>query len=137
MLVHQFLENSAQKYPDRNAAWYQDKWMTFSEIDKLANKVGNYLKDNGIRRGDRVALLYENSFDYIISYYGILKAGCVTVALNTETTSDALQYLLTNSGAKAIITNGSFSKYLLPAIPISRNFSMFLYIRKIFLPMKN
>ena len=117
MLVHQFLENSAQKYPDRNAAWYQDKWMTFSEIDKLANKVGNYLKDNGIRRGDRVALLYENSFDYIISYYGILKAGCVTVALNTETTSDALQYLLTNSGAKAIITNGSFSKYLLPAIP--------------------
>ena len=117
MLVHQFLENSAQQYPDRNAAWYQDKWMTFSEIDTLANKIGNYLKENGIRRGDRVALLYENSFEYIISYYGILKAGGVTVALNTETTSDALQYLLTNSGAKAIITNSSFSKHLLPAIP--------------------
>jgi long-chain acyl-CoA synthetase len=117
MLVHQFLENSANQYPDRNAAWYQNQWMTFSQIDTEANKVGNYLKEKGIKRGDRVALLYENSFDYIISYYGILKAGGVTVALNTETTSDALQYLLTNSGAKAIITNRQFSKHLLPAIP--------------------
>lgn len=117
MQVNEFLEISAEKYPDKEAAWYQNKWMTFSEIDTLANKVGNYLKERGIKRGDRVALLYENSFDYIISYYGILKSGAVTVALNTETTTDSLQYLLQNSGARAIITNHQFSKHLLPAIP--------------------
>ena len=117
MQVNEFLELSAQKYPDKEAAWYQDEWKTFSELETMANKVANYLKEQGIRRGDRVALLYENSFDYIAAYYGILKAGAVTVALNTETTSDALQYLLTNSGAKAIIANQSFSKHLVPAIP--------------------
>ena len=117
MQVNEFLELSAQKYPERKAAWYKDKWKTFAELEVMANKVGNYLKEQGIRRGDRVALLYENSFDYVAAYYGILKAGAVTVALNTETTTDALQYLLTNSGSRAIITNQSFSKHLVPAIP--------------------
>ncbi|MCP4150452.1 MAG: AMP-binding protein, partial [bacterium] len=45
--------------------------MTFSQLDERANKIGNYLKKAGILRGDRVALLYENSFDYISAYYGI------------------------------------------------------------------
>ncbi|MEJ2637905.1 MAG: AMP-binding protein, partial [Calditrichia bacterium] len=116
MLVNQFLELSAEKHPDKEAVWYQDQWMTFSRIDKQANRIGNYLKERGIRRGDRVALLIENSFDYIIGYYGILKAGAVTVALNTETTVDSLSYLLQNSGARAIFTTKKFSKYLLPAL---------------------
>jgi len=121
MQVNQFLEMSAQKYPDKNAIWYNDQWITFSEIDKLSNKVGNYLKSSGILRGDRVALLYQNSFDYIIAYYAILKIGAITVALNTETTSEALIYFLNDSGAKAIIANEKFSAYLLPALKKTPN----------------
>jgi len=116
MQVNQFLEISAQKYPDKHAVCYHNQWKTFAEIDILSNKVGNYLRENGIQRGDRVALLYENSFDYIIGYYAILKIGAVTVALNTETTSEALIYLLNNSGAKAIITNNKYSKHLITAL---------------------
>ncbi len=117
MQVHEFLERSAQRDPDRQAAWFKDEWKTFAELDAMANQVGNHLKGQGVRRGDRVALLYENSFDYIAAYYGILKAGAVTVALNTETTSDALRYLLANSGARAVITNQAFSRHLVPALP--------------------
>ena len=116
MQVNQFLEISAQKCPDKNAAWYKNQWRSFSEIDTHANKVGNYLKANGIQRGDRVALLYENSFNYIICYYAILKIGAITVSLNTQTTTESLIYLLSDSGAKAIITNNKFSKYLVPAL---------------------
>jgi len=117
MQVHEFLERSAERFPDRKAAWYKDEWKTFAELDTMANQVGNHLKGLGVRRGDRVALLYENSFDYIAAYYGILKAGAVTVALNTETTSDTLQYLLTNSGARAIVTNQAFARHLVPVLP--------------------
>jgi long-chain acyl-CoA synthetase len=116
MQVHEFLELSARQYPDRRAAWYKDEWKTFAELDAMANQVGNHLKEHGIGRGDRVALLYENSFDYIAAYYGILKAGAVTVALNTETTSDALRYLLDNSGARALITHQGFARHLLPVL---------------------
>ena len=116
MQINHLLELSAEKYPDKDAVWYNNQWKTFSEIDTLSNKVGNYLKENGIKRGDRVALLYENSFDYIVGYYAILKIGAVTVALNTETTSKALIYLLNDCGATAIITNARYSRYLLEAL---------------------
>ncbi len=116
MLVNHFLEISSQQFPDKEAAWCKNSWMNFGEIDVFSNKVGNYLKEIGVKRGDRVALLYENSHDYIINYYGILKAGAVTVALNTETTPEALAYLLNDCGAKAIITSKKYSRYLLLAI---------------------
>jgi acyl-CoA synthetase (AMP-forming)/AMP-acid ligase II len=117
MQVHEFLELSAERFPDRKAAWYKDEWKTFAELDRMANQLGNCLREHGVRRGDRVALLHENSFDYIAAYYGILKAGAVTVALNTETTSDSLRYLLTNSGARAIVTHQGFSRHLVPVLP--------------------
>ncbi len=116
MKINHFLELSAQRYPNKNAVYYKNQWLSFCEIDLLANKMGNYLKSNGIQRGDRVALLYENSFNYIICYYAILKIGAITVALNTQTTTNELIYLLNDSGSKAIITNSKFSNYLLPAL---------------------
>ena len=116
MLVNNFLEIAAQTKPDKNAAWCKNEWMSYGQIDLFANKVANYLTHCGIKKGDRVALLYENSHDYIINYYAILKAGAVTVSLNNEITSDTLIYLLNDCGAKAIITNKRFSKFLIPAL---------------------
>jgi long-chain acyl-CoA synthetase len=119
MLVHHFLENSAQRNPDSKAAWHDGRWMNYGVIESFSNKAANALLENGIRRGDRVALLVENSFDYIIHYYAILKAGAVTVALNTALTSDMLAYALNDSGAKCVVSNQRFSKVLLPALRLS------------------
>ncbi len=116
MQINKFLENSAQNHPDTQAVWYKDQWMDYAEIDILSNKVANYLKEVGVSRGDRVAILYENSFDYVISYFAVLKAGAIEVSLNTETTVDTLIYVLNDSGAKAIITNRKYSRYLIPAL---------------------
>jgi len=57
MQVNQFLEDSTENFPDKDAIWYDNKWLTYSEIDALSNKVSNFLKSNQIKRGDRVAIL--------------------------------------------------------------------------------
>jgi len=116
MLVNNFLSNSAEKFPDKQAVWFKDEWLTFGDIEIKSNKLACFLKSNGIERGTRVALLFENSFNYIIAYYAILKIGAITVALNTETKKDGLIYLLNDSEAKAIITQKRYSKELLPAL---------------------
>ena len=69
-----------------------------------------------VRKGDRVAILLENSFDYIIAYYGALKAGAVTVPLSTDTTTEALVHYLDHSESRAIVTNKKFTPHLVPAI---------------------
>jgi len=116
MQVNQFLTESAKRFPDKQAVWYKDKWLTYNDIESLSNRLANYLKDRGIVRGDRVSILLENSFDYVIAYYAILKIGAITVALNTETKKDGLVYLLNDSESKAIITQKKYSKELLPAL---------------------
>ena len=115
MLVHNLLENAAANFPEKNAVWYNDEWKTNYEVNSAANKVAAFLLDCGIRRGDRVAILQENSFNYIAIYFGILKAGAVTVGLNTETNKDALVYLLNDSESKAIFVSRKSIKNLLPA----------------------
>ncbi|MBW8015843.1 MAG: acyl--CoA ligase [Planctomycetes bacterium] len=116
MQINHFLENSARSFPEKPAVWFQGEWKTYAQIDAMANRLANYLLSGGIERGDRVAILYKNSYEYIASYFGVLKAGCVTVALNTETTTQALVYLLNHSKAKAIVSQGKYLKLLLPAI---------------------
>lgn len=117
MLVHHFLEHSAKTTSEAPAVWYQDQWMTYGEINDLADRVAQFLVEQGIEKGDGVALLYENSFDYIIHYYGILKAGAITVALNTASTVEKLIYLLNDSGAKAVVSNQKFTRKLMAALP--------------------
>ncbi len=90
MQINHFLENSAEKFPDKKAVWYTGKWMTFGELDTAANKLANFMIKIGTKKEDRIAVLIENSFDYVISYFAILKVGGIVVALNTDTTSGAL-----------------------------------------------
>ena len=116
MLIHDLLENSVNQFPNKNAVWYNDQWMTYAEINSLANKLANYLVKIGIKRGERVAILYENSFHYVAAYFAVLKAGGVVVALNTETKTEGLIYLLNDAGVKAIIANKQFARFLSPAI---------------------
>ncbi len=116
MLVNDLLRETAARFPEKKAVWYNGESKTYSEILNLSRKISGYLQKHNIQRGDRVAILIENSHDHIITYFGVLSAGCVAVSLNTQTTTDALIYLLNNSDAKVIITTGKYKKELLPAL---------------------
>ncbi len=113
MLIHNFLENQTKRVPGSPAIW-DKQWYSYAQLNGAANKMANYLIDRGIVKGDRVALLLENSFEYTAAYFGVLKAGAIVVGLNTETTSKTLSYLLDNSDARVLISSKNFRKYLLP-----------------------
>ncbi|MBD3317742.1 MAG: AMP-binding protein [Chitinivibrionales bacterium] len=116
MLIHHFLEDAARRFPDKPAIWYRERWMSYSEIEEKASRLARYLRERGICRGQRVCLLLSNSHDYIISYYAILKADAVVVALNTDCTATSLEYLINNSEARAILAAKKYFKCLLPAL---------------------
>ena len=80
--VHQFLENSAAKFPDKIAVIHEKLRVEYSQVNKLSNQLANFIINQGIERGSRVALLCENCVEYVVSYFGILKAGCTVVSLN-------------------------------------------------------
>lgn len=105
MLIHNFLENSAARYPDKVAVIHGDERVVYRDLNTWANSLAANLRANGIAQGDRIALLLENSIDYIIAYYATLKAGAVATPLNPGLKPDGLQSLLNNLEPSAVITN--------------------------------
>ena len=89
-LIHEFLEFSAEKYPDKVALIHEDVRATYAEINAKANALAQYLVDAGIQTGDRVVMILENSLDYVVGYYGTLKTGAVIVPLSTDLKPDGL-----------------------------------------------
>ena len=95
-----FLEDSARKYPTRDALILGDVRLTYAEVDAMASQVAGYLVSEGVQPGDRVALTCPNLPYFPIIYYGILKAGGVVVPLNVLNKGRENAYYLEDSGAK-------------------------------------
>ena len=97
------LEYSANIYPENIAIYFAEKNISYKELNAMANKVAIGIQNSGIKKGDRVALCCPNIPQFIYSYYGILKAGCVVLPFNVLLKSDESSFILDNSEAKGII----------------------------------
>jgi long-chain acyl-CoA synthetase len=108
-LIHHFLENSADRCPEKEAVVHGGSSFTYLDVEKYANSVANWLHAAGLKRGDRIALLHRNSIGYIGSYYGILKAGAVVVPLNTGVDARETAIIIEDCQAKILISETYFS----------------------------
>ena len=111
-LVHHFLENSARAYPEKTAIVHENVRASYAEINSKANQLARYLIEAGILPGDPVVILLENGLEYVISYYGILKAGGFAVPLSTDVKTDGLRYLLGQVEPKVVISGSFYEKNL-------------------------
>src|SRR3984885_7331846 len=77
------LEVSARRYPAKPGLIYYDTPIGFAEIHDQAQRIAGYLEQRcGVRKGDRVLLYMQNSPQFVIAYYGILRANAIVVPLN-------------------------------------------------------
>lgn len=111
-LIHHFLENSAEAYPDKTALVHEDKRFTYAQINNKANTLALWLMEQGVTIGDRVVILLENSLEYVVSYYGILKTGAVAVPLSSDLKPDGLNHLLAELEPKVVITSKKFERLI-------------------------
>ncbi len=94
MLLHQFLYSSTKKYPDKTAIVHQKQRIAYRQLDTYSENTAHWLLSHGIEQGERVVILFENSIDYVVAYYGILKAGGVCVPLSPGLKPPALSPIL-------------------------------------------
>jgi len=102
-VLPEILKNQAEKLGDKPFLQFgANTPLSFKRTNSLANKIANALAKNGIKKGDRVAVLMPNSDDYVIVWFGILKAGAVMVPINTAYKADFLQYIIDSSDSKLL-----------------------------------
>ncbi|PMP72498.1 MAG: long-chain fatty acid--CoA ligase [Calditerrivibrio nitroreducens] len=104
----EILSFNAKIRPNKTYIYYEKKKFTYREIDELSNKVAKVFLKFGVTKGDRVCLLLENSPEFIITYFGIAKAGGVAVPLNTYLKEEEIQYIIDNAESKILVTSSRF-----------------------------
>jgi len=106
-------EVSARRYPHKPFIIFYDTPVSFSEFVDEAERLAGFLeRECGVRRGDRVALFLQNSPQFAIGYYGILRANAVVVPVNPMLLTQELQRCVADAGATTAIV----SQELLPRV---------------------
>ncbi len=105
MLLHEFLESSAERYPDKIALVTEDKKLSFSQVENEANRLAHALIGGGLKKQDRAAILLEPSAEAVISIFGILKAGGVFLVINPQVKARKVEYILNDCQVRVLITD--------------------------------
>jgi fatty-acyl-CoA synthase len=99
-------EVSARRYPDKPFLVYYDTQVSFTEFHNEAERIAGYLEQKcGIQKGDRVLLLMQNSPQFIIGYYGILRANAVVVPLNPMNLTQEILCYAKDAGATTLLVS--------------------------------
>ena len=98
--VYYNLEVSATRYPEKTAMVYYGSEISYRRLAEEVNRFAGYLTQLGIGRGDRILLYMQNSPQFVIAYYAILRANAAVVPLNPMYVTEELRYYVQDSEAR-------------------------------------
>ncbi|MFD9534503.1 AMP-binding protein [Streptomyces sp. NPDC060010] len=103
--------------PGRTALAYFDGRLDYAEVDALSDSVAGHLASRGVGRGDRVAVMVQNTPHFVLAVLAAWKAGAIVVPLNPMYKSGEVGHILRDSGAVALVCDaGAWTEYLRESI---------------------
>jgi long-chain acyl-CoA synthetase len=108
--IFHFLEESARKYPDRACTIFKGAAISFREMDAITDKLAAALAGLGIKKGDRVGIFIPNTPQFVMVYFGILKAGGVVVAIDSRYTAPEIVHQANDAGVETMFVMSNFYK---------------------------
>ncbi len=103
MLVQDFLQESADRHPQKTALVFGSQRLTYAAVEAMANRLANAFRSYGMQRGDRVVIYLNNSVETAVAIFATLKAGGVFVVVNHSTKKDKLAYILRHCAAWGLL----------------------------------
>ena len=110
--IHQLFEEQAERAPDRIALVMGRETVSYGELNRRANRLAHYLRKLGVGPDVMVGICLERSIDMIVALLGVLKAGGAYVPLDPSYPQERLAYMLKDSEARVLLTQGSVASAL-------------------------
>ena len=114
--VHENLAISARRYPDQTAIVYYDTPMTYTELHSEVEALAAWLQQQGVSKGDRVLLYMQNSPQFVIGYYAIMRADAVVVPVNPMSRTAELEHYVGDTGAAVCLAAQELASQLEPLL---------------------
>src|SRR5262245_36631789 len=98
--LYRNVEVAAMRFPRKPFAIFYDTQLTYGEFQRETESFAGYLQQRlGVKKGDRVLLYMQNSPQFMVAYYGILRADAVVVPVNPMNLTQELKHYVSDSGA--------------------------------------
>src|SRR5256886_7482549 len=97
------LDDAAESNPNATATIFFNRKRTYKSVSDSAWRLANGLRRLGVKKGDRVALVLPNTPQFVIAFYGALRAGATVVPCNPRYTAPEMQHQLADSGATVVV----------------------------------
>ncbi|MCX8061802.1 MAG: AMP-binding protein, partial [Anaerolineales bacterium] len=117
------LEETARKYPQSPCTIFKGAVITYKEMNELTDRLAAALADIGVKKGDRVGIFMPNTPQFVLAYFGILKAGGVVVATNPLYTPREIEHQVKDAGIEVMLVMSNFYntiKKVQPNTPIKK-----------------
>lgn len=102
--VHDFLADSANKYPDQTCVQRGDFSLSYRQVYICCTRLAACLQSGGLTKGQRVGIILPNIPQFLIAFYAILQAGGVVVAINPQYRDQEIEGIISDSDIEWIIT---------------------------------
>jgi fatty-acyl-CoA synthase len=113
------LQVSAARFPDKAAIQYYGSPVSYAALLEACERVAGWLQAQGVQRGDRVLLYLQNSPQWVIGYYAILRADAVVVPVNPMNRRDELRHYVEDTGARVAIVGQELLDEIAPHIAVA------------------
>ncbi len=110
--VTDLLARSAAGFGEKAAIRHLEQEMDYRSLWDSSCRLAARLEQLDLPAGSRVAILFENSIDYAVCFFGVLKAGLVAVPMDNSLVPEKLNFVLTDSEAKALLVQSRYRRYL-------------------------
>lgn len=111
--LYDFLDRSTEKYEKAPALIFFGQRISYGQLRELTDRFAGALAQIGAHPGEKISLMLPNIPQFVIAFYGALKAGLTVVQTNPLYTEDELKVILDDSGAKTIVTLDRFYEKVL------------------------
>ena len=116
--VVELFEEQVKKTPDNIAVVFEDKKLTYAELNARANRLAHKLRDAGIKPDDFVAIIADRSVEMICGIYGIIKAGGAYVPIDPTYPVERIAFMLEDCSPKAVLKYTTESITITNEIPL-------------------
>ena len=103
--LQDLLTRTSHRYGGRTAVIDGDRTFTYSQMSEYSNRFAAALAGMGIGKGDRVAILAPNCVEFVIAFFGILKAGAIVTTVNSGYREREIAHQLNDSGAETLVVH--------------------------------
>ena len=113
--VGKFLSQRAKEDPSQVFAYYKDERITLEELDAKSNSIANSLRNLGVDKGKKVAIISHTNLEYLIAEFGIFKTGAICVPMNSMLKAHEFSYLLENADVDFAFVHSNYEMEFLDA----------------------